>query len=290
MPHPIRIFLGIIAFTIFFVGSLVIGVVLFPMILVASLGNLQRFKGRCTRFVGRGYGTFLFCLRLWGLITWTERLHLPAELEGRPYVLVANHPSLIDVLFLLHWLPGSTSVVKSAWRNNVFFGPILRSVHYVSNAEPGDEPFTGALMRMVDHVEAGHPLIIFPEGTRSLTNKLHRFKRGAFEVAVRTGVPILPVFIGVDPPTLKKGTPLDTHEAGGWFFEMMPIVETAGETDSRTLRNRVEADFQARFEEWATSVGREVETKKLPSPSTEALAGAANHDLSLKADVQGSKN
>jgi 1-acyl-sn-glycerol-3-phosphate acyltransferase len=171
------------------------------------------------------------------------------------------------VLFLLHWLPGTTSVVKSAWRNNLFFGPILRSVHYVSNAEPGDEPFTGALVRMVDHVEAGHPLIIFPEGTRSLSNKLHRFKRGAFEVAVRTGVPILPVFIGVDPPTLKKGTPLDTHEKGRWSFEMMPIVEVDGESDSEALRNRVEADFHARFAEWATSVGREVAPRKLPASS-----------------------
>ena len=119
MPHPIRIFLGIIAFTIFFVGSLMIGVVLFPFIFLLSLGNFEKFQGRCTRFVGRGYGTFLFCLRMWGLITWGERLQLPVELEGRPYVLVANHPTLIDVLFLLHWLPGTTSVVKSAWRNKI---------------------------------------------------------------------------------------------------------------------------------------------------------------------------
>lgn len=265
MPHPIRIFLGAVAFTIFFVGSLMIGVVLFPFIFLFSLGNFQKFKGRCTRFVGRGYGTFLFCLRVWGLIAWGDRLHLPVELEGRPYVLVANHPTLIDVLFLLHWLPGSTSVVKSAWRNNIFFGPILRSVHYVSNAEPGDEAFTGALTRMVNHVEAGHPLIIFPEGTRSLTNRLHRFKRGAFEVAVRTGVPILPVFIGVDPPTLKKGAPLDTHETGRWFFEMLPIVEVTKESDAKALRSQVEATFRERFAEWAESVGREVETKKLPA-------------------------
>ena len=277
MPHPVRIFLGIIAFTIFFVGSLLIGVVLFPLIFLLSLGRFQTFKGRCTRFVGRGYGTFLYCLKLWGLIAWSERLHLPAELEGRPYVLVANHPSLIDVLFLLHWLPGSTSVVKSAWRNNVFFGPILRSVHYVSNAEPGDETFTGALERMVSHVGAGHPLIIFPEGTRSPTNKLHRFKRGAFEVAVRTRVPILPVFIGVDPPTLKKGAPLDTHETGRWFFEMMPMVEVDAQSDAKALRSQVEASFRARFEEWATSVGREVETKKLTvSSSASATAASSN--------------
>lgn len=278
MPHPVRIFLGIIAFTTFFVGCLLIGFVLFPFIFLFSLGNSQKFRDRCTRFVGRGYGTFLFCLRLWGLITWTNRLSLPAELEGRPFVLVANHPSLIDVIFMLHWLPGTTSVVKAAWRDNIFFRPVLRNINYVSNAEPNDEPFTGALERMVKHVGDGHPLIIFPEGTRSLTNKLHRFKRGAFEVAVRSQVPILPVFIGVDPPTLKKGTPLDTREKGRWTFEMMPIVEVNAQSDSKALRNRVEADFRARFEEWATEMGRDVEPAK-QLPAGERNTGTPSADL-----------
>ncbi len=264
MPRFLRIGLASIAFFIFFVGSLLIGVVLFPVLFLLALGNGERHRARCTRFVGVGYGTFLYCLKAWGLIAWGPRLNLPAELEGRPYVLVANHPSLIDVLFLLHWLPGSTSVVKGAWRNNLFFGPLLRSVNYVSNAEPGDDPFTGALERMVTHVGQGHPLIIFPEGTRSLATKMHRFKRGAFEVAVRTGAPIVPVFIGVDPPILMKGASLDLHARGHYIFEWMPVVETKGRTDAKALRDEVDAMLRARFERFLVEVGRVPAAEETP--------------------------
>ncbi|MEM7605260.1 MAG: lysophospholipid acyltransferase family protein, partial [Myxococcota bacterium] len=193
------------------------------------------------------------CLKAWGLIGYGSRLALPDALKDQPFVLVANHPSLIDVLFLLHWFPGTTCVVKSAWRNNFFFGPLLRSVDYLPNHHPKDDAFTGALERMKTHVRKGHPLIVFPEGTRSHDTKLHRFRRGAFEVAAECGVPVLVMFIGVDPPTLAKGESFSHRRRGEFTFEVLDVLRG---NDSRALKAQAEETIGARFDVFLRAVGR----------------------------------
>jgi 1-acyl-sn-glycerol-3-phosphate acyltransferase len=55
--------------------------------------------------------------------------------------------------------------------------------------------------------KAERSLIVFPEGTRSPAHGLRTFKRGAAQIALRTGVPIVLVVITSDPPTLLKGQP-----------------------------------------------------------------------------------
>ena len=256
MPRLLRVTLAIIAFTVFFVGSLLIGAVFFPLVLLLSLGNRERHRAFCTRFVSKGYGTFLFFLKSLGLIEYGAPLELPESLRGRPFVLVANHPSLIDVLFFLHWFEGTTSVVKGEWHRNFFFAPVLRSLNYVSNQAPGDDPFTGALERMVAHVEAGFPLVVFPEGTRSDGDSMHRFKRGAFEIAVRTGVPVLPAFIGTNPAILQKGAALDLKATGQYSFELFDVIEASEYNDAKKLRDAVEAQIRTRFDEFLIETGR----------------------------------
>lgn len=255
MPRFLRVVFAVFAFTIFFTGSLLLGLVIFPVLFLLALGNWQKHKDRCTRICAFGYGTFLYGLRFWGLIDYQKLPPLPAELAGRAFVIVANHPSLIDVCFLLNRYPQTTTMVKAQWSRFVFFGPVLKSLHYVPDALPDDDPFSGALDRMTAHVKAGHSLIVFPEGTRSETAELHRFKRGAFEVAVRARVPILPVFITVDPPVLQRGAALSIEGRGNYAFEFLPVIETDGR-DARELRNEIEEAIGERFRSFVEQVGR----------------------------------
>ena len=256
MPRSLRIVLTGLSFAIFFGGSLALGLALFPLLFVVALGNIKRHRERCTRLIGWGYGTFTLWMKLTKLVQY-EPISMPEELRGKPYVLVANHPTYIDLLFLLHYFPGLTCVAKASWYRNLFFGPLLRSTYYIPG--PGyirdqkSDLKSPVLDRMIKHVERGHPLLIFPEGTRSASNRLRRFKRGPFELAKQTGVPIVPVFIRVDRPFLMKGVPFwDVPPKRATFeFEILPLIDTKTDARSgRELRDDLQADFEKRFEAW----------------------------------------
>ncbi len=259
MPRFLRVFLTCSAFAIFFSLSCVLGAVWFPLLFLLGLGNLEAHRRRCTRFCGWGYGTFIFFIRLIGLVGTKRAPQMPPELKGKSYVLIANHPTFIDLLFLLNAFPGSTCVVKSSWYQSFAFGMLLRSTHYVPGpGYPGDydsdEDFESKVLeRMCEHVDSGHPLLIFPEGTRSSERSLKRFKRGAFEIAKKTGVPIVPVFIKCDRPFLMKGVPfwkVPDHRAA-FDFEVLPIIDTASdERCARDIRDDLHAEFRMRYTAW----------------------------------------
>jgi len=250
MPRFLRVILTVLGFSVFFGGSVLLGILFFPLMLPFALFDMQRVRDRATRFVAIGYGTFLFWMKLMRLLDY-ERPVPPPGLEGRSYVVIANHPTLIDVIYLLNRFPGLTSVVKGVWYRSLVFGAVLRWTHYLPN-DAGDD-HEAVLDTMVDHLERGHPLVIFPEGTRSGARKLRRFKRGAFEAAIRAGVPIVPVFIRVSHPFLMKGQKiLDLPQARVRYdFEVLPMIDTAGK-DGRVLRNETQAMFRERWEQWVT--------------------------------------
>ncbi len=258
MPRWLRAVLTTLAFALFFGLSVIIGIVLFPLLFVLALGDKERHRRRCTRLVAWGYGTFILYMRLMGLVE-HRPIDVPEGLAGKPYVVVANHPTFIDLLFLLHYFPELTCVVKSSWyRKSIAFGPLLRSTNYIPGPGfPGDDqvPETGSsvLERMTEHVRKGHPLLIFPEGTRSAARRLRRFKRGAFEVAKRTRALIVPVVIRVDRPFLMKGVPFwkVPEKIVRFEFDVLPPIDTAHDDRSaRQLCRDVQVEFDRRFAAW----------------------------------------
>ena len=129
------------------------------------------------------------------------------EVEGgaalrasRPAIIVANHPTYLDVMVLLSLTPHACCVVKNAhWSNPCFYG-IVRAAEYVSNADPVELVEAGARQ-----LAAGYTMIIFPEGTRSpAPNRLHAFSRGFAHMALKAGAPILPVLMDCDPPAFAR--------------------------------------------------------------------------------------
>ena len=117
-----------------------------------------------------------------------------------PMIVVANHPTYLDVVVLLALMPRACCVVKNAhWRNPCLWG-IVRAAEYVSNADPSALIEAGARQ-----IAAGYTMIIFPEGSRSpAPNRMHAFSRGFAHMALKTEVPILPVLIDCDPPAFTK--------------------------------------------------------------------------------------
>nr|WP_246327000.1 lysophospholipid acyltransferase family protein [Burkholderia guangdongensis] len=120
--------------------------------------------------------------------------------EGVPSIVIANHPTYLDVMVLLSLTPKACCVVKRAhWGNPCFWG-IVRAAEYVSNSDPVELVEAGTRQ-----LAAGYTMIIFPEGTRSPgASRLHAFSRGFAHIALQSRSPIQPTLIDCDPPVFTK--------------------------------------------------------------------------------------
>jgi putative phosphoserine phosphatase/1-acylglycerol-3-phosphate O-acyltransferase len=145
----------------------------------------------------------------------------------RPAVFIFNHQSGIDVLLMLKLLRRDiTGVGKQEVRWNPIFGPLFRAAGVVFIDRSHSARAIEALEPAVDALRQGLSLVIAPEGTRSPTPRLGRFKRGAFHIAMQAGVPIVPIVfrnaldalpkhaIVVRPATVEAVVlpPVDTRE------------------------------------------------------------------------------
>lgn len=135
----------------------------------------------------------------------------PAPIDlptGGGAVIIANHPSLLDVVFVMGAIPRLTYVAKESWMTSPLVGRLLRTCGHIASPR-GKTPADGAIAldRMIQALRAGRTLLVFPEGTRSPRHGMWPFQRGAFEAAVRAGAPIVPCVIEVEPPMLRKEQP-----------------------------------------------------------------------------------
>jgi 1-acyl-sn-glycerol-3-phosphate acyltransferase len=187
------------SFALFGLGGIVLGCLVLPLarLVPTGAGRRQRFA---RWIISRGFRGFIECMRLAGVLSYEfkgrERLGRAGQL------IIANHPSLIDVVFLIGFTPVPCCVVKATlWRNPVT-GHALASARYIPN-QPTDTMIEAAGAAL----EAGDTLILFPEGTRSVPGEPLQFHRGAAVVALRAAAALTPVHITVNPTTLTKQEP-----------------------------------------------------------------------------------
>ncbi|GLY00397.1 MULTISPECIES: lysophospholipid acyltransferase family protein [Actinoplanes] len=120
------------------------------------------------------------------------REHLPWQGAA---VLVANHASLIDILVLF----GLFRPYKWVSKQEIFKVPVLGWNMRLNDYVPLVRGSGESVRRMMAHcdrlLKAGSPVMIFPEGRRTADGSLQSFKNGAFELAVRNGVPVIPIAV-----------------------------------------------------------------------------------------------
>ncbi|MDE0886826.1 MAG: HAD-IB family hydrolase [Myxococcota bacterium] len=137
---------------------------------------------------------------LWGdLATSLSGVDLRVEGEEnlwaeRPAVFIFNHQSGLDLVLMAKLVRRDvTGVSKQELLNNPIFGPLLAASGVVFIDRFNTASAIEALEPAVQALNEGLSLAIAPEGTRSLTPRLGRFKKGAFHMAMQAGVPIVPV-------------------------------------------------------------------------------------------------
>ncbi len=117
-------------------------------------------------------------------------------------LILANHPTLIDTLFLMAFVEHANCIVKGALVDNPFTGGPVRAAGYINNDRG---------VQLVDDciasLEGGNNLIVFPEGTRTPRSGAIAFKRGAAHIALRGARAVTPVRIVCLPLFLGKGEP-----------------------------------------------------------------------------------
>ncbi|MBK7623850.1 MAG: HAD-IB family hydrolase [Kineosporiaceae bacterium] len=115
---------------------------------------------------------------------------------ARPAIVVANHQSAIDPVVVASLLRGDFTVVakkEARWDPRAVLGSVLLDPAFIDRSS--SESARATLAQVADRVRAGTSLLIFPEGTRSPTQTLLPFKKGAFHLAAQAGVPVLPVVL-----------------------------------------------------------------------------------------------
>jgi 1-acyl-sn-glycerol-3-phosphate acyltransferase len=179
--------------------SLAASVTLLPL-LVHWPGSAATRQRRVRRVISRSYRLLLGGIAGLGLGR--------VEVQGREWLaqaegtlLIATHPMYLDAVALGMLLPQADCVVKSVMLRNPLYRRFVTAAGYISNADSARliEDCVAALRR-------GHTLLLFPEGTRREPGQAWHFQRGAAQVAVRSGCPILPVLMHCDPPALLKST------------------------------------------------------------------------------------
>jgi 1-acyl-sn-glycerol-3-phosphate acyltransferase len=246
-PRWVRVALMAALFAVFFFGSPLLALFVLPFVALVSGG---RAKDRATHVLHLGMKLIMRTAHVLGIVE-LDLPPPPREIDlAKPYVMISNHPSFIDMLVILGTFSPLTCVTNGRWWKHWALGRLLRATNYVAGPGAGEaSDATDTLTKMVAQLERGLPMLVFPEGQRSLPDRLRRFRRGAVEAAVRAKVPIVPLYLVVDPPYLTKSIPLWRPPATlpTYRFEWMaPIVPHEGD-DARAIHDALEAAYEARF-------------------------------------------
>ena len=186
------------------------------------------------------------CARAWSwLILATTGVEVSVEgLErierGKSYVFVANHQSIYDIPSLFWSIPFQLRIIaKESLGHFPMLGPHLKRTGHmlVDRSKPDRSGIFGWATRLTAN---GLSLIVFPEGTRSRTGMMGKFKGGSIMLAMQAGLPIVPISVIGSRHVMKKGE-LTTRPGQVRLIVHDPI-ETAANTEPSVHDVRAFAD------------------------------------------------
>ncbi len=149
-----------------------------------------------------GFRFYLAVLKMTGLVR-LDLDGLDVLRQERSLIIAPNHPSLIDVGLIASRLPNFVCIMKASLWDNPLLGGGARLAGYIRNDAPRE------MIRLAaTAAREGRQLLIFPEGTRTLTPPVNGFKGGFGLIAKKAGVPVQTVFIETNSPFLGKVWPL----------------------------------------------------------------------------------
>ncbi|MCL1928074.1 MAG: 1-acyl-sn-glycerol-3-phosphate acyltransferase [Treponema sp.] len=178
-------------FSFFYFGlsTIILITLVFP-IMCLFFHPRERFKKYGRRLVSSSMGFFVSLMHFLGIVDMeTDDRENFRNLSSK--IIVANHPSLLDVVMLLSLIPNADCIVNAHLKRNIIVREVIRRLYI-----PGSPDFEDILRSCTESLNQGNCLIIFPEGTRTPRSGNVVVKRGAARIALVSNCNIVPVHIG----------------------------------------------------------------------------------------------
>ncbi len=216
-----RCFIKLFCYAFFGIGSVVLAVVVFPWIRV-FVHPKEKFQIKAREFVSASFRFFTNVMR----VTFAIKLKVDDRQKYRNLhrkVIIANHPSMLDFVFIMSLVPNANCIVRGGLTKTVLAGVIKQC--YIVNTLDFDE-----LCRLCKQtIDEGNNVIIFPEGTRSPRHGTNPYKKGAARIAYYSGCDVQPILVGGnDKYGLGKHDPFWSYnhqEKYVYDFTMLPEIK-----------------------------------------------------------------
>ena len=153
-------------------------------------------------------------------------------------IIAANHPTMLDAMVIVGRLPRGVCVMKAELLRNPFLGAASRLARYIAN---DDGP--AMIRQAVRTLREGAPLVLFPEGTRTVRWPVNAFLPSIALIARMADVPIQTVILETDSPYLTKGWPLLRPPPRPFHVRARLGERFAPDPDHHALLQRLERSF-----------------------------------------------
>ncbi|MEP0822526.1 MAG: 1-acyl-sn-glycerol-3-phosphate acyltransferase [Ignavibacterium sp.] len=208
--------------------------------------------------IDRSGKTYHMCARHWSkFILWIFGIRVKVrgkEHVGRGRVIYAsNHASWFDIPAAIAGIPDDIRIMLKRELTYVpIWGWALKYGPYIAVDRTNPKDALRSLDKAADQIRSGASVLLFVEGTRTKDGRLQPFKRGAFVLAMKSGVPIVPVTINHSFSILPKGSlkvrPTDIE------IVIEPPIETSGfegKDGEIALMKQVRAVIERNFQDVA---------------------------------------
>ena len=197
LPMTLGNLLGsIIAFVFFLLGTIVSTISGF-ILLILIPGKTEKLRLLFHRILQLSSKVMVYIM-----------FHIPKKIIGNekkkfenPVVILSNHQSHIDIVLLLMLHPKMILLTNDWVQRNPFYGVLVRMAHFYPVLDRLEEN----LPLIQKKVEQGYSIMVFPEGSRSADSKIKRFHKGAFYIAEKLQLDILPVLLHGVGDCITKG-------------------------------------------------------------------------------------
>lgn len=190
-----RLILYASALFMFTVGAILLGILIFPTVKFFSKGE-KDYKQRCAAIVNKLWFLLIKYLKLIQIIDFEYDKKI-TKIENK--IIVASHPSFIDIVLLIALIPNSLCLAKNSILNNFIMRNIVKSL-YITNDGTIDD-FLAKSKKALDY---GFNIIIFPTGKRVDEGEEVQIHKGAAKLSILTKKPIVPIKITTSEPFLTK--------------------------------------------------------------------------------------
>lgn len=189
--------LAIFAFSYYVFGSLLLTIIGYILLYLVPYPN-KKARKRFFHFL------VCNCLKSLSYIMMNVRkVHINKESMdfSKPAIIISNHISFLDILVTVMQHP-KLILLTNHW---VYYSPVFGKVVQLADYYPVMEGVDPAIEKFVDIVNDGYSIVIFPEGTRSVDGRMKRFHKGAFYLAEKLNIDIVPLLLHGTGDTMRKG-------------------------------------------------------------------------------------